>query len=273
MHDLTEPWQIALLVVVGAAAGFVNTAAGAGSLLSLRALMLLGVPATIANATNRLPVLAQSVAAGIGFHAGGKLDRENILRAAIPSSVGSLVGALAASYAPEKAMRYILIVALFGMAVVSLVPLKKPAPTKTERIAAHTASASAPVASAPAAPNLRSPAAIAWLLIAGAYGGFLQAGVGLVLLFALSNVGGYDLVRANALKVVVVGLFTVVSLAVFVARGEVWYGPGLVMCGGSVVGARFAVRFAMNRGAALKRLVVLVDLVACAALVYREFAE
>lgn len=269
MHDLTEPWQIALLVVVGAAAGFVNTAAGAGSLLSLRALMLLGVPATIANATNRLPVLAQSVAAGLGFHSGGKLDRANILRAAIPSSVGSLVGALAASYAPEKAMRYILIVALFGMAVVSLVPSKKKEPLA----ATVQVGEAAPPTPEPRAPDLRSPAAIAWLVIAGMYGGFLQAGVGLVLLFALSNVGGYDLVRANALKVVVVGIFTLVSLAVFIVRGEVWYGPGLVMCAGSVVGARLAVRFAMNRGAALKKLVVLVDLVACAALVYRELAE
>ncbi len=264
MHDLTEPWQIALLVVVGAAAGFVNTAAGAGSLLSLRALMLLGVPATVANATNRLPVLAQSVAASLGFHTGGKLDRKNILRAAIPSSVGSLLGALAASYAPEKAMRYILIVALFGMAVVSLVPLKrKPKATVPSGLEPEPEPE----------PDLRSPAAIAWLVIAGVYGGFLQAGVGLVLLFALSNVGGYDIVRANALKVVVVGLFTLVSLAVFIARGEVWYGPGLVMCAGSIVGARLAVRYAMNRGAALKKLVVVVDLVACVALVYRELAE
>lgn len=262
MHDLTEPWKIALLVGVGAAAGFVNTAAGAGSLLSLRLLMLLGVPATIANATNRLPVLAQSVAAGLGFHGGGKLDKGGVLRAAIPASAGSLVGAFAASYAPERAMRYILIVALFGMAVVSLLPTKKKAPAPVDGAATP----------APA-PNLTTPAAIAWLFVAGMYGGFLQAGVGLVLLFALSNVGGYDLVRANALKVVVVGIFTLVSLAVFIVRGEVWYGPGLVMCAGSVVGARLAVRFAMNRGAALKKLVVLVDLVACAALVYRELAE
>lgn len=261
MHDLTEPWKIALLVGVGAAAGFVNTAAGAGSLLSLRLLMLLGVPATVANATNRLPVLAQSVAAGLGFHGGGKLDGAGVLRAAVPASAGSLVGAFAASYAPERAMRYILIVALFGMAVVSLLPTrKKTAPAQPD---------GAPVE----APNLAKPAAIAWLFVAGMYGGFLQAGVGLVLLFALSNVGGYDLVRANALKVVVVGLFTLVSLGVFIARGEVWFGPGLVMCVGAVVGARLAVRFAMARGAQLKRLVVGVDLVACVVLVARELAD
>lgn len=263
MHDLSAPWQLALLVAVGGAAGFVNTAAGAGSLLSLRLLMLLGVPATVANATNRLPVLAQSVAASLGFHGGGQLDRANILRAALPSSAGSIAGALAASYAPDKAMRYILIVALFGMAVVSLLPSltrkKKPIAAGDE--------------AAPRKPNLSTPSAVAWLFVAGLYGGFLQAGVGLVLLFALANVGGYDLVRANALKVVVVGLFTTVSLAVFIARGEVWFGPGLVMCIGSVIGARLAVRFAMARGAALKKLVVAIDLVACAALVWREFVD
>jgi len=218
--------------------------------------MLLGMPAGLSNATNRLPVLAQSVAAGVDFDRGGQLDRANLIRAAVPTTAGALVGSLAASFVPEKAMRYILIVALLGMALVSLRNAKKKAPEGNEKPAT----------------DLTRPASIAWLAIAGLYGGFLQAGVGLVLIFALSSVGGYDLVRANALKVVVIALFTVVSLGVFLVRGEVVYKVGLVMCIGSVVGARLGVRYAIGHGEALKRVVVVCDVLACAVLLYREIA-
>jgi uncharacterized membrane protein YfcA len=268
MHGLLSPAHVALLVAVGFAAGFVNTAAGAGSLLSLRALMLLGVPANISNATNRLPVLAQSIAASLGFDKGGQLDRANVARAAIPASLGSIAGALAASYVPEKAMRYILIVALLGMAIVSAVGGRRSRP-KNEASSAEKSDGDKP---APAAPDLRKPAAIAWLFVAGMYGGFLQAGVGLVLLFALTSVAGYDMVRANALKVIVVALFTIVSLGVFMLRGEVDYAAGLVMSIGAIPGARLAVKYAMGQGERLKRLVVACDVVACAVLLYREIA-
>ena len=254
MHGNLSPANVALLIVAGCAAGFVNTAAGAGSLLSLRALMLIGVAPGVANATNRLPVLAQSVAAGLGFDRGGMLERKAILSAVLPTSVGALAGSLGASFVPDKAMRYILIVALLGMAIMSLRSMKPASATRPEEPAT----------------GARRGALFAWLFVAGLYGGFLQAGVGLVLLFALSSVDGYDMIRANALKVVLIALFTLVSLAVFIARGEMDYPAGLVMCVGAVVGARLGVRYAIGHGEKLKRFVVVCDVVACAVLLYRE---
>ncbi|HTJ80203.1 MAG TPA: sulfite exporter TauE/SafE family protein, partial [Polyangiaceae bacterium] len=111
MHAWSIP-EAALLVAVGCAAGFVNTAAGAGSLLSLRALMLLGFPAEIANATNRVPVLVQSTVAARGFDKAGLIDRGNVVKTAIPASLGAIVGAVTASHLPEKVMRWVLIVVL-----------------------------------------------------------------------------------------------------------------------------------------------------------------
>ena len=60
MHDASA-LEIVILVGTGVAAGFINTLAGAGSLLTIPALMLLGMPADIANATNRVSVLATSI--------------------------------------------------------------------------------------------------------------------------------------------------------------------------------------------------------------------
>jgi uncharacterized membrane protein YfcA len=79
----------------------------------------------------------------------------------------------------------------------------------------------------------------------GVYGGAIQAGVGLLLLLALSR-SGYDLVKANSIKLVVIAVFTSVAVVVFVAQGQVVWAPALLLAlataAGAVVGARLAVR-------------------------------
>ncbi len=270
MHDPWSVLHVAVLVGAGCAAGFVNTAAGAGSLVSLRALMLLGVPADVANGTNRLPVLAQSIAAALGFDSKGSLDRTAVVRIAVPTSIGAVVGALVASRLPEHEMRYVLIFVLFVMGLVSLKKTKtKARPIKP---VGDSAIAGVETADAPLEPSASGFGFFAALVFAGMYGGFLQAGVGLVLLFALSTIGGYDIVRANALKVVVVGIFTVAALAVFMWSGKVDYVAGAIMSVGSVIGARLAVAYAMGHTERLKRFAVAVDAIACVVLLYREWA-
>jgi hypothetical protein len=259
MHALTA-WEAALLAGAGVAAGFVNTAAGAGSLLSLRALMLLGLPADVANGTNRLPVLAQSLAAAHAFDRGGALNRRAVVRVAAPACVGALAGSVAASFTPERVMRWLLIVVLLGVAVVGVLSALR------KRSAAPSEDAAA------AEPVRLSWGTGLWLFVAGSYGGFLQAGVGLVLIFALHEVGKMSLVRANALKVVTVALFSVVSVAVFVARGQVAYPHAIAMSVGSVAGARLGVAYAMRYARQLQIFVVAVDIAACAALLWREWA-
>lgn len=256
MHGRFQLWELAVLALVGAAAGFVNTVAGAGSLLSLRALMLLGLPATLANGTNRVPIVAQSVAASAGFSKAGKLPRAAILRAAWPACLGAAAGAIGASFVPERPMRIALIAVLFCVGVLGLrKPKRKEAAVLTD---------------AEVVALVSSPKIVAWLFFAGAYGGFLQAGVGLILLHALSTVGGLDLVRANGLKVVVVAIFSVVAAAIFIARGQVVWAAALAMSVGAVAGARLAVAYAISWAERLKVFVVVVDLVACVVLVAQE---
>jgi len=249
MHALAA-WELAVLALVGAAAGFVNTVAGAGSLLSLRALMLFGMPPGLANGTNRVPVLAQSVAATLGFSKENKLPRAAVFAAAWPACVGALCGSVAASFVPDREMKLVLIGVLF---VVGVLGLRK-----------ATVKADASELTDDAVVGLcKRPVIALWLFGAGAYGGFLQAGVGLLLLHALSNVGGLDLVRANALKAVVVAIFSVVAVAVFLARGMIIWLPAAAMAVGAVIGAQLAVKFAISWAARLKVVVVVVDFAAC----------
>jgi len=218
-----------LLVVAGLIAGAINTLAGGGSMLTLPALMLLGLPADIANATNRVAVMAQSLAGASGFFQADRLDLQQFWPIVLPTLWGGLLGAIAASWCPVEWLKPLLLGTMLAMALLMLVKPEMIAPvdpTETPR--------------APDTPRAR------WaLVLAGFYGGFVQAGVGFVLLAAIAGVLRYDLVRANGFKLVCTGAFTLVALGVFIARGQVQWLPGLALALGSVFGARYSVRLAL----------------------------
>ena len=91
--------------------------------------------------------------------------------------------------------------------------------------------------------------------LTGVYGGFVQAGVGFLVL-AATTMAGLDLVRGNAVKVLSILAFTVVSLAIFVSQGKVLWIPGLVLAVGTFVGGQLGVRFTVLKGHAwIKRVV------------------
>ncbi len=155
---------VTALVLAGLFAGFVNTLAGGGSMLTLPALMMLGMPADIANATNRVGVLLQSIAGVRGFHANDKLDSQAIGPILVPTLIGALCGSLIASYLPVAALKPVL---LGSMILIALITLFKP-------------SVVAPPAGTIPYKLRQRPAAIVGLFCAGLYGGFVQAGVGFI---------------------------------------------------------------------------------------------
>lgn len=218
------------LALAGLFAGFINTLAGGGSMLSLPALMMLGMPADVANATNRVGVLLQSIAGAKGFRDNDKLDSGAILPVLAPTLLGSLAGSLAASYLPVWLLKPVLLGAMVTMALIMVIKpgvVAPPEGTKAERLK-------------------DKPGAAIGLFLAGVYGGFVQAGVGFILIAALAGGLRYDLVRSNALKLVCTAIFSVVALVVFVARGQVLWIPGLILAAGTVAGAMASVRFAIS---------------------------
>lgn len=219
-----------LLMLSGLIAGFINTLAGGGSLLTLPALMLMGLPADIANATNRVGVFLSAVEGARGFNRHGKLDKTAIVPILVPTVMGSLIGSLLASYLPTSLLEPVLLSTLVVMGVVIVVRPTIVAP---------------PPGTIPLRVN-ESTKGFIGLLLAGVYGGFVQAGVGFVLIAALCGALRYDLVRANALKMLATGIFSLVALIVFIARDQVLWVPGLVLAVGTVVGVRLSVRFAIS---------------------------
>ena len=222
--------MVGLLFIVGILSGFINTLAGGGSMLTLPAMMLLGMPADIANGTNRVGVLMQSITGARGFDDQDRLDRSAILPVLVPTVTGALAGSLLASYLPGWLLEPVLLGSMVIMALVMVVRPETVAPSE---------------GTAPCR-LVDRPMAAAGLFLAGVYGGFVQAGVGFMLIAALAGGLRYDLVRTNALKTVCTGVFSLVALLVFTLRGQVWWIPGLVLAAGSILGAMAGVRFAIN---------------------------
>lgn len=235
-----------VVVIAGVAAGFINTVAGGGSLLTLPALMLLGLPASVANGTNRLSVLTQSVSGALAFKRAGKLEHEALGPVVIPTVLGGACGAFVASRAPEQVLEPVLLGTMIGMAVVMVVRPKLVAPDEGE----------GPVT------WRERPLALVGMFGAGLYGGFVQAGVGFVLLGVLGGLFRYDVVRANALKLVCITFFGVVALAIFAHAGQVDWIPAAVLAVATVAGSQLGVRFAVKTSPRVLRGIVLVTVVA-----------
>ena len=236
----------AALVAAGVAAGFINTMAGGGSLLTLPALMLLGLPANVANGTNRLGVVAQSLSGVVSFHREDKLHTDAILPVAAPTVVGAIVGASVAAWAPPDVLEPVLLGTMIAMAGLMLVRPKLVIAGEDEE-PGHA---------------WKSPKALVGLFLAGVYGGFVQAGVGFVLLATLSGVLRYDAVRANALKLVCTMLFSVASLAIFVYASQVEWIPAAILAAGTVLGSQIGVRFTLKVKARTLRVILFVCVVA-----------
>ena len=115
------------------------------------------------------------------------------------------------------------------------------------------------------------PRAMLGLFAAGLYGGFVHGGVGFVLLMVLAGTLHYDLVRANALKMLCTLVSGVASLVVFLARGQIAWAPALVLAVatsvGSVLGVKYAVKADPKK---LKRLVAVLVVLACLGVAAQE---
>jgi uncharacterized membrane protein YfcA len=218
-----------LLAAAGLFAGTLNVVAGGGSFLTLPVLLFLGLPAAVANATNRVGVLAQNVSGAWGYHRHGAMDWGFALRASVPAVAGAGLGAWLALGVPDFAFTRILSVAMLAMTLWSVWR------SHDRREKRH------------AAARPRQAVTMIGFFLVGVYGGFIQAGVGFVIL-ALTSAAGLDLVRGNAVKVLSVLLITVLSLLIFATSGTVDWPRGLALGTGNFVGGLIGVRLAVLKG-------------------------
>ncbi len=232
-----------LLVMAGILVGFINTLAGSGSLISLPLLMYLGLPANIANGTNRVAIMLQSMVGTASFRQKKVITIREGIWLSVPAVIGSVIGAILAVDMNEQMMRKaigVLMIVMFFLLIL-----------KPEAwIRGHAGKLSAK-------PTF-------WQILIffgiGLYGGFIQAGVGFFLLAGLVMGAGMNLVKANGYKNLIVALYTPFALVVFIFNGQVNWVIGLTLAAGNMIGAWMAAKVAVERGAKFIRIVLLVVL-------------
>ncbi len=239
-----EPIKIFIILCAGTAAGFTNTMAGGGSLLTLPALIFAGLPSAVANGTNRIAITVQNIIAVSTFKQKGFFDFKLSLMLAIPAVVGSLIGArIAISISDEFFNRLLALVMLIMMAIILWNPTKRF--TKViENLSTK-----------------RKTIAIITFFFVGIYGGFIQAGVGFIIITALTLITGLTLVKINSIKVFVVGVYTISSLMVFIFSGNVNYIYGFILGIGNGLGAWLGSIFAVKKGDKWIRIILVIALI------------
>ncbi len=243
---MDEALSYVALAVAGAVAAAINVVAGGGSFLTLPVLIWMGLPPTVANATNRVGILAQSLWGAHAFDQRGVLDRRWASATAPAAVLGAVLGTGLALLVEDPDFRRLLAMLMVVLTLLTLVvpwqPRETPAPPTSLLVSGG-------------------------FFVVGIYGGFVQAGVGFLIL-SVTTLAGVDLVRGNALKFACILVFTPLSLAIFVWQGMVEWGPGLCLAVGSMVGSEFGVRMTILKGHRWLRVVVNLAVIVFAVLLW-----
>jgi len=234
-----------LILAGGFLAGIMNVMAGGGSLITLPILIFAGLPANVANGTNRVAILLQNVSAVASFRRRGLRPGRTAWGLLIPSLLGAAVGVRLAVDLDEAVLRKVIGVVL----VLMLIPVLRSVPRRGDG-----------VADPPSSPWM-------WPVYAliGAYGGFIQVGVGFLYLGFFTGLHRMDLVRANLLKVFFVLGYSVLALVLFLLSGQVALVYGLVLAVGNMAGGWLGARLAVEKGERWIRIVLILAVLASAA--------
>jgi len=223
---------------VGSLAGFINVFAGGGSTLTLPTLIFLGLDATVANGTNRIAIFVQNVSAVYSFkkekHSRFKLS----LKMALFTIPGAIIGAIVAVNIKNELFETILGVIMIGVIITMLIPKKQKFYEKQE----------GPV-----------PVSVYLAMIAiGFYGGFIQVGVGFLLMAVLHYLLKENLVYVNVHKVFIVLLYSIPAILIFLVSGNIDWMFGLSLAAGNASGAWWGAKLSVKKGENFIRWILIV---------------
>ena len=232
-----------LLIVVGFFAGIINTLAGGGSLFTLPVLIFLGLPPAVANGTNRIAIVVQSLGGTLGYQSKGISTFPFPIYLGVSASIGAVIGAQIALQLDRAVFNRILAVIMLIVGLLILTRQKSLSLNLPERLTGKYL-----------------VNALVGFFIIGIYGGFINAGIGIVIMIFLNRLNRLSLVKTNATKVMVVMIYSAVALALFAFNGDVDGKLGLLMALGTLFGAWWASRWSVKKGDRVIRIAMLVTL-------------
>jgi uncharacterized membrane protein YfcA len=234
-----EIWQLGLLSAIGVVAGFLNVMAGGGSLLTVPVMVFMGVPGPVANGTNRIAILAQNITAVTTFFRRGFSDFRLTLTLAACALPGAVVGALVGTRLEGVWFNRVLAIIMLGVMLIMATGGNRKnreaggEPSRQQLLWGHIC-----------------------MIGVGFYGGFIQLGVGFIIMPVLHRVMGLDLVRTNMHKVFIVMTYTVVALLIFASQVEILWIVGAALAVGNSIGGWIATHVQLERGEGIVNLVL-----------------
>ncbi len=244
---MNETLLLLLLAATGFIAGVINTMAGGGSLLTLPMLIFLGLPPAVANGTNRIGIFIQCITSVAGFKSKGIKPTSFGLYLGISALIGSIIGAQIAVDIKGETFNKILAVVMVAVVFFMVFKPKVNLEDVIERIQGKYLWISV----------------LAFFFI-GIYGGFIQAGVGIFILLALTSINYMGLVSANAVKVLVVFIYTIGALAIFIYNQQIDYLYGLILALGNASGGWIASRWSVKKGDGVVKIFLIIMVIAMA---------
>ena len=232
-----------LLIIVGFFAGIINTLSGGGSLFTLPVLIFLGLPPSVANGTNRIVIVIQSLGGTLGYQSKKINTFPFPIYLGVTASIGSLIGAQIALQLNGAIFNRILAVIMLIVCLLILIRQNSLSSNLPERLTGKYLIY-----------------ALLGFFIIGIYGGFINAGIGIVIMIFLNRLNRLSLVKTNATKVLVVMIYSTVALIFFAFNDAVNWKLGLLMALGTLFGAWWASRWSVRKGDRVIRIAMLLTI-------------
>lgn len=229
---------ILILFGVGTVAGILNVMAGGGSTLTLPTLIFLGLDATVANGTNRIAILVQNISAIYSFKR-EKFSKFKIsFKMGLFTLPGAVLGAIAATKIEGEAFEKILGIVMIGIIITMLIPKKQKFYEE----------------------NIEKVPWLVYLAMFGVgfYGGFIQVGVGFILMAVLHYMLKENLVLVNVHKVFVVFIYTIPAIIIFAVSDSIDWFYGLSLAAGNATGGWWSAKLSVKKGEKIIRWVLLI---------------
>ena len=213
--------------------------AGGGSALTLPVLIFLGLDSALANGTNRIAIVVQNLAAVSSFKKEKYSRFGTSIKLSLLTLPGSIIGAVAAVKMSNELFQKVLAFIMIGIIISMMLPKSKT------------------VYSGEANKKISFWTHLSMFFI-GFYGGFIQVGVGFLLMAALHYLMKLNLVYVNMHKVFIVFIFTVPALIVFIATGNINWNLGISLAAGNGLGAWWAAKISVKKGEGVIKIVLFV---------------
>ncbi|MCB9258746.1 MAG: sulfite exporter TauE/SafE family protein [Ignavibacteriales bacterium] len=233
---------VPLLFVLGIVTSFINVMAGGGSTLTLPVLIFLGLDAPVANGSNRIGILSQSIFGTISFRKQNVSQMRLSLKLALITLPGAIIGAFYSTKIENALFEKILGVVMIGIVISMLVPNSKD-------ILIDKIKEKLPWAIYPA------------MFALGFYGGFIQVGIGFLLMITLHHILKLNLVYVNFHKIVIVLIYTIPALLIFIYTNNVNWFYGLSLASGNGLGAWWAAKVAVKKGEKVIKIFLIIAII------------